>query len=58
MTPTVVIYLADPFVGIEPILAVPGVRATLADCAAPVVAVSPLTAINEGPTAEVVANSA
>jgi LPPG:FO 2-phospho-L-lactate transferase len=40
-TTAVVICPSNPFISIEPILAVPGVRAALAKCAAPVVAVSP-----------------
>lgn len=33
---------SNPFVSIDPILQLPGVRAALADCAAPVIAVSPI----------------
>ena len=38
----VVICPSNPYLSIDPILAVPGVRAALAGCAAPVVAVSPI----------------
>src|SRR6516162_3447004 len=41
-TTAVVICPSNPFISIEPIFAVPGVRAALTDCPAPVVAVSPL----------------
>ncbi len=53
----VVICPSNPFISIEPILAVPGVRAALADCAAPVVAVSPLIGGRavKGPTAKMMA---
>ena len=40
----VVICPSNPFISVEPILAVPGVRAALAHCAAPVIAVSPIIA--------------
>ena len=48
---------SNPFISIEPILAVPGVRAALADCAAPVVAVSPMIGGRaiKGPTAKMMA---
>ena len=50
----VVICPSNPFISIEPILAVPGVRAALADCAAPVIAVSPIIGGRavKGPTAK------
>ena len=53
----VVICPSNPFISIEPILAVPGVRAALTDCAAPVVAVSPLIGGRaiKGPTAKMMA---
>ena len=53
----VVICPSNPFISIEPILAVPGVRAALADCTAPVVAVSPLIGGRavKGPTAKMMA---
>jgi LPPG:FO 2-phospho-L-lactate transferase len=56
-TKAVVICPSNPFISIEPILAVPGVRAALADCAAPVVAVSPLIGGRaiKGPTAKMMA---
>src|SRR5918995_1124820 len=38
----VVICPSNPFISIDPILAVPGLRATLAACRAPVVAVAPI----------------
>jgi LPPG:FO 2-phospho-L-lactate transferase len=38
----VIICPSNPFVSIDPILQLPGVRNALADCAAPVVAVSPI----------------
>jgi LPPG:FO 2-phospho-L-lactate transferase len=50
----VVICPSNPFVSVDPVLAVPGMRAALAACAAPVVAVSPIVdglAI-KGPTAK------
>ena len=37
----VIICPSNPFISIDPILAVPGVRAALEDCRAPVIAVSP-----------------
>ena len=45
---------SNPYVSIDPILAVPGVRAALEACAAPVVAVSPIVAglAIKGPTAK------
>jgi LPPG:FO 2-phospho-L-lactate transferase len=53
----VVICPSNPFISIEPILAVPGVREALAGCAAPVVAVSPLIGGRaiKGPTAKMMA---
>ena len=49
-----VICPSNPFLSIEPILALPGVRAALADAAAPVIAVSPIIAGDavKGPTAK------
>jgi len=38
----VIICPSNPFVSIDPILAVPGLRQSLRDCAAPVIAVSPV----------------
>ncbi len=38
----VIVCPSNPFLSIDPILAVPGLRATLAACAAPVIAVTPL----------------
>lgn len=56
-TTAVVICPSNPFISIEPILAVPGVRAALADCAAPIVAVSPIIGGRaiKGPTAKMMA---
>jgi LPPG:FO 2-phospho-L-lactate transferase len=53
----VVVCPSNPFISIDPILAVPGVRAALRDCRAPVVAVSPIVAGQavKGPTAKMMA---
>jgi LPPG:FO 2-phospho-L-lactate transferase len=53
----VVICPSNPFISIDPILAVPGVRAALRECRAPVVAVSPIIAGQavKGPTAKMMA---
>jgi LPPG:FO 2-phospho-L-lactate transferase len=50
----VIICPSNPFISIEPILALRGVRAALRDCAAPVVAVSPIIGGHavKGPTAK------
>ena len=50
----VVICPSNPFISVEPILALPGVRAALAACAAPVIAVSPIIGVRavKGPTAK------
>jgi LPPG:FO 2-phospho-L-lactate transferase len=50
----VVICPSNPFISVEPILAIPGVRNALAHCAAPVIAVSPIIAGRavKGPTAK------
>lgn len=50
----VVICPSNPFLSIEPILAVPGIRSAIARCPAPVVAVSPIIAGQavKGPTAK------
>lgn len=50
----VVICPSNPFISIEPILAVPGMRDALASCGAPVVAVSPIVGGRavKGPTAK------
>ena len=50
----VVICPSNPFISVEPILAIPGVRAALAACAAPVVAISPIIGGKavKGPTAK------
>ena len=51
----VVICPSNPYLSIDPILAVPGVRAALAGCAAPVVAVSPIVGGRaiKGPAAKI-----
>lgn len=53
----VVICPSNPFISIDPILALPGVRAGLRDCRAPVVAVSPIIGGKavKGPTAKMMA---
>jgi LPPG:FO 2-phospho-L-lactate transferase len=53
----VVICPSNPFISIDPILAVPGMRETLAACHVPVVAVSPLIGGRavKGPTAKMMA---
>jgi LPPG:FO 2-phospho-L-lactate transferase len=50
----VVICPSNPFISIDPILAVPGVRQALRDCRAPIIAVSPIIAGKavKGPTAK------
>jgi LPPG:FO 2-phospho-L-lactate transferase len=50
----VVVCPSNPFLSIEPILAVPGMRAAIAACRAPVIAVSPIIAgaAVKGPTAK------
>ena len=50
----VVICPSNPFISVDPILAVPGMRATLAACRAPVVAVTPVIGGRaiKGPTAK------
>jgi LPPG:FO 2-phospho-L-lactate transferase len=52
-----VICPSNPFISIEPILAVPGLRAAIAACTAPVVAVSPIIGGRavKGPTAKMMA---
>ena len=53
----VIICPSNPFISIDPILAVPGVREALRRCRAPVVAVSPIIAGRavKGPTAKMMA---
>jgi LPPG:FO 2-phospho-L-lactate transferase len=53
----VVICPSNPFISVEPILALPQVRAALAACRAPVVAVSPISGGRavKGPTAKMMA---
>jgi LPPG:FO 2-phospho-L-lactate transferase len=53
----VVICPSNPFISIDPILALPGVREALRGCAAPVVAVSPIIGGKavKGPTAKMMA---
>ena len=50
----VVICPSNPFISIDPILAVPGLRGAIADCGAPVIGVSPIIGNNavKGPTAK------
>ncbi len=50
----VVICPSNPFISVEPILALPGVRAALDACRAPIIAVSPIIAGRaiKGPTAK------
>ena len=51
----VVICPSNPFLSVDPILALPGLRAALAACRAPVIAVSPIVAgaALKGPTAKI-----
>ena len=51
----VVICPSNPYLSVDPILAVPGLRSALAACPAPVVAVSPLVGGRavKGPTAKI-----
>ncbi|MBS0561780.1 MAG: 2-phospho-L-lactate transferase [Proteobacteria bacterium] len=53
----VVICPSNPFISVEPILAIPGVRAALLACAAPVIGVSPIIGGRavKGPTAKMLA---
>jgi LPPG:FO 2-phospho-L-lactate transferase len=53
----VVICPSNPFISIDPIFAVPGVRAAIAACPAPVIAVSPIICGRavKGPTAKMMA---
>jgi LPPG:FO 2-phospho-L-lactate transferase len=53
----IVIAPSNPYLSVEPILAVPGIRAAIRDSAAPVVAVSPIVggAAVKGPTAKIMA---
>jgi LPPG:FO 2-phospho-L-lactate transferase len=53
----VVICPSNPFISIDPILAVPGMRAALAGCRAPVVAISPIIGGRavKGPSAKMMA---
>ena len=53
----VVICPSNPFISVEPILALPGVRTALSACAAPVIAVSPIIGGQavKGPTAKMMA---
>jgi LPPG:FO 2-phospho-L-lactate transferase len=50
----VIICPSNPFISIEPILAVPGMRQVLSACAAPIIAVSPIIGGRavKGPTAK------
>lgn len=51
----VVICPSNPFLSVEPILAIPAIRSALMDCAAPVVAVTPIIGGQalKGPTAKI-----
>ncbi len=53
----VVVCPSNPFISVEPILALPGVRAALTACGAPVIAVSPIIGGRavKGPTAKMMA---
>ena len=53
----VVICPSNPFISVEPILAIPGVRDALVACKAPIIAVSPIIAGRavKGPTAKMMA---
>jgi LPPG:FO 2-phospho-L-lactate transferase len=53
----VILCPSNPFISIEPILAVPGVRAALAACGAPILAVAPIVGGRalKGPTAKMMA---
>src|SRR4051794_30401128 len=53
----IVICPSNPFISIDPILAIPGVRAALRDCKVPVIAVSPIIGGKavKGPTAKMMA---
>src|SRR6266446_2084936 len=57
MLRAVVLCPSNPFISIDPILAVPGIRTALRECRAPVVAVSPIIAGKavKGPTAKMMA---
>jgi LPPG:FO 2-phospho-L-lactate transferase len=50
----VVICPSNPFISVEPILAIPGVREALTNCTAPIIGVSPIIAGKavKGPTAK------
>jgi LPPG:FO 2-phospho-L-lactate transferase len=50
----IVICPSNPFISIEPILALPGVRVALQECAAPIVGITPIIGGNavKGPTAK------
>ncbi|HXP73625.1 MAG TPA: 2-phospho-L-lactate transferase [Stellaceae bacterium] len=56
----VVICPSNPYLSVDPILALPALRTALADCAAPVVAISPLIGGQavKGPTAKIMAELA
>jgi len=53
----IVIAPSNPYLSVDPILAVPGIRAAIRDSAAPVIAVSPIVggAAVKGPTAKIMA---
>ena len=50
----IIVCPSNPFISIDPILAVPGIRGALVDCPAPVIAVSPIVGGKavKGPTAK------
>jgi LPPG:FO 2-phospho-L-lactate transferase len=53
----VILCPSNPYLSIDPILSLPAIRALLRDCAAPVVAVSPIVGGRaiKGPTAKIMA---
>ncbi len=53
----VIICPSNPFVSIDPILSLPGIRQALSDCSAPVIAVSPIVGSKavKGPTTKMMA---
>ena len=55
MLDAVVVCPSNPYLSVDPILAIPGVRAALAGCAAPVVAISPIVGGRaiKGPAAKI-----
>lgn len=53
----VILCPSNPYLSVDPVLAVPGMRKALAECAAPVIAISPIIAGQavKGPTAKMMA---